>query len=972
MTSRRIDQLLSFVGAVLIVLSSYQLFFSRSGSYEGSPLGHLSALEKVVKLKRARALDWVDANPLDLITENQMIYTDELSEAEVQFTEGQKLLIGENSLVKIRSRGRENELDVGQGTIRATLAGNEPFVVKLNGEDYELRGQGAAVEINLRGDVGEIGVVSGEAELARDGKVTTLNEKTAVVVEKDNFSTRVLAYKNLRPHQALLFGAAGSARHPVTFTWEGGDDEAQLHLGQRPDLSDARTMSVSGSSHELILEEGDYFWKLSGKSGESLTRTFRLRAERPPEILRPRSGDKVEVYQDETGQGLVRLDWSSPEAADFLVEINGVTQSTQKETLTVPVEEQELRWRVRVNDPQRTQSLWSPLQTVAVTLHPFPKLPVNLHPDGVEYQSFTGAPEKVELSWSSNLPVELELESPEERTTQRIPENVFVIDGRHPGKYRWRLRARDEAGRTSAWTPWKDFEIKDLSREKSSEGIQRVQLQRPDQEVTFGWEGKGSNVFELSRDRAFTEIIVTREVTGSETRIVVPNTGTYYWRSREFRADGTLHVSEPRKVIIEPVPAPVKPEALPPMEIPLEHETPKATVIDWLFSSAYADDVLGIARITLPPKENVKSYVLRIYRKGEERPLLEERVSGTTFLWKNALPGEYDFQYAVVDHFDRQSPFSDRSSLSVKELGPDRPLLISPIRLEKVTGPKVVLRWGFAARARTYEVAVYRDEELKDKILDETVSDPEFIVKPNLESGTYFWRIHARDAQGEKTPSSVGRFIYEAPPEEIRAIPTPAADWWKGRRDRAQLAWSPSMDTYDFSDGDKNGKISGNALMGMEGKGTLFREKWVFSGEFFRQSGKVYKEETYTFMKLTLDAGWILLSGNSLLAMGPMVGMGTGQTYEIKGTTVSASGVSSPMYGLGVRGLHDFSPAWSLEGKLSYLLGEVKEIEASSNVLRRFSSFFVLGGGGIVSREYNKSSGKQSSLKLSVGLGREF
>ncbi len=975
MTSRRIDQMLSLIGAILILMSSYQLFFSRKGSYEGITLGRVSALEKVVKIKRAHALDWVDAFPDDLVTENQMIYTDELSRAEVNFTAGQRLIISENSLVKIRSRGSENELDIGKGSIRATLSGENPIIVKMNGEDYELKGDKADVEINLHGNVGEIGVVTGSVKLEKDGKTTELDEKTALIVDGENYSTRTLAYVPESPVREKLFHT-GSESFEVNFSWT-GETSGEILISRSADMKDAIKEKIDGLRFSTTLSPGHYFWKLTGEKGESLTSEFRILKEVAPEILRPKNGDEIDVLVNPDGTNVIRLDWESPDATKFELQVN------EEKSLSLPglssphylyqaQRDGEISWRVKIDDPERPSAIWTDFQKIKVKLHPHPVTPDKLHPDGVEYQTFNGGGEKVELSWATKFSTEVEVITPDE--TILIPANSYTVDAKKSGVYKWRVRSLDKFERKSEWSEYKEFTLVDMSGEKNAQGIQRIQLSRPDQEVTFGWEkGNGDNVFELSQDKNFENVIVKKEVKGSETKLIVPKTGTYYWRSREYHADGSLQVSEPKKVIIEPVPAPVKPEALPPLEVPLERAAPTTTYFEF-FSSAYADDVFGLAKISLPPRDNTKNYLIRIFRKGETTPIVEEKLTEPIFVWKQALPGNFEYQYAIVDYFDRQSPFSDLSSLTIKEsTGPDRPLLISPIRLEQVKENEVEFRWGHAERATKYHLSLYRDETLKDKISEKEINKPELSYTDDLPPGTYFWQVTAINEQEEKTLSSVGRFIFAPKPkEEVIAVPDVPGDWQKSWKNRAQVSWAPSSDSYTFDQSGSSGKIDGTTMMGLEARGTVFSKKWIYTGEFLRQSGKVFKKEEYSFMKLTFDAGWIFTSGKTIFSAGPGAGFGSGQSYGISHSVVSASGVSGAMYGIVGRAFHAVNPTYSLEGKASYLLGSIKEMDLSGNVLRNFKGYYFVLGAGIVNRTYDKNGGEQSSLKLNAGFGREF
>jgi hypothetical protein len=161
-------------------------------------------------------------------------------------------------------------------------------------------------------------------------------------------------------------------------------------------------------------------------------------------------------------------------------------------------------------------------------------------------------------------------------------------------------------------------------------------------------------------------------------------------------------------------------------------------------------------------------------------------------------------------------------------------------------------------------------------------------------------------------------------------------------------------------------------MMGIEGRGTIFSDKWIYSGEFLRQSGKVFKKEEYSYMKLAFDAGWIISKGKNIFTIGPALGFASGQSYGVANSTVTASGVSGAIYGVALRSFHGFSPNWAAEGKLSYLMGAIGETELSGNIYRTMKDYYLVLGAGFISREYDKNSGKQTSLKLNLGIGREF
>ena len=55
-----------------------------------------------------------------------------------------------------------------------------------------------------------------------------------------------------------------------------------------------------------------------------------------------------------------------------------------------------------------------------------------------------------------------------------------------------------------------------------------------------------------------------------------------------------------------------------------------------------------------------------------------------------------------------------------------------------------------------------------------------------------------------------------------------------------------------------------------------------------------------------------------------------------------------------------------------YLLGEITQIEIGADAIRKIMGHSALAGLHISSRDYNKNLGKQSSIRFSLGIGKEF
>jgi len=983
MTARRIDRLLMGLGALLILISSYQLFFKASDSSSGLKLGTLTSTLSVVKTKNALALDWRDASTGNDLTENQLIYTDSASSAEVLFTEGGALEIGENSLVKLKSADKEHSMDLSKGFIRAKLEGNRPLKVQMNGEDYLVTGNNADIQINLEDQKGEIGVLNGEIKVEKDGLSASLNPESALEISGENFKKRIIYFKSIRPIKSEVKYVVNSPE-TVMFEWEPAE-EARVILSRKSTLEQPITGQGVGMTN-VNLPAGLYYFRVESEKGSSLLSSFKIVREIPPQLIRPLHGEEISVLE---GEDHLLLQWRNPERLTYSLEWDdGELHSLQAhgESVVVKVTNgRPFKWRLKIDSEKRPDALWTEWQEVNVTLIPHPDTPTNLIPSGVEFQTYEKPNEKITFSWESDFPNELEVQDPAGNvSSQKVKGNRFDYLGQLAGDYSWRVRAVDSHLRASEWTEWTTFKIEDLSDQKNAEGIQRVQLEKPDQRVTFNWEAKEGteSVFELAKDSGFKTVVKKVEVSKTEVQVSIPEVGAYYWRSRQYLPDGTFQISEPRRVIIEPTPAPQKPEKLPDLEVPLEEFPIKTTLLEtflnFLIPTAHADEVKGVVRLVLPVKEEAKSYIVKIYKDEKLSQLVyEEKIAGKDFVWRNAEAGVYYWQYAVIDFWDRTSLFSDPAKLTIKSEdvpAPVKPRLLSPIRAVEIEGPELVFRWRHSGPNINYQIEIAEERNFKKILLQKESSKNEVtFTDPKLASKLHFWRIRAFNKRREAILSNTGRFIIKPQLEKLIIADQFPAPWKKEWKSRSFLAWAPSMDSYTFEDGE-TGKIDGTAMMGAQLSGTIFKEKWIFNGELLRQTGEVFEGESYLFQRILLDAVKTLNTNHHhKLALGMAIGQSSGQAYDI-GTdnVVTAESVSGPSYGPIFRNYLAINENWEMQGKLLYLLGDIKQMEIDVDLIRQQASYMLLVGVGYTSREYEINSGKQSSIKISLGIGKEF
>lgn len=975
------------MGIALLLVSSYQLFLPKKYLNQSESLGTLSSAYSVVKTKSPLTLDWRDAYVGNDIAENQLIYTDHEASAEVAFLEGAQLAIGGNSLIKITSRKNQASFNLEKGMVKAKLINSEPLLLEMNGKEFQFSGENAEIQINLKDQKGEVGVISGEVTVEAEGLIEKINPERALEIERDEVRSKVIYYQTLTPDRdQLIFTVSPLAR--INFSW-GPEEAASVLISSSPHMENSK--KLAGASEEL--SPGNYYWRVEGERGASLIQSFKIRRELPPKVLRPQHQDTVDLLRerDEANSSLV-LQWEGEPGSNYQLEwgLDSLeTKTVSGSSYAIPISDSGvLRWRVRLLHDERPLAQWSDWQEVNVNVLLPPEIPQKLSPDGFEYQTYQDSEEQIDLSWSSALPVELEIISPDGKSKILKPSTEkFELRVKNEGVYKWRLRSFDSHERKSDWTDWKLFELLDLSDESIASGIQRVQLKKPDQLVHFNWEAsEGSvSVFELAKDASFKDIITKREVGTDTAKVAVPVIGTYYWRSRQYLPDGTFHSSEPVKVIIEPTPDPVKPEKLPDMEIPIEWKRieSKSTwnIFDFIIPSAHADEVLGVVNLNLPVKDEAKSYHIRIYQDPDLKNLvLEKSISTKEFEWVDVRPGTYYWQYAITDYWDRQSPFSEAAVLNVtaREIPkPEKPRLKSPIRAVKIQKHQLNFKWTKSGNTDLYIFQISQTRSFKKVLLERKTKKTKINLKPstvNFRNGLYYWRIKSQNNLGRETSSNTGRFIIEPPLERtiIADVPPP---WVKMWRPRAGLSWAPSLDTYSFEQDGVSGEIDGQAIMGLEIEGTYFKNKWIFNAEFIRQTGKVFEDLDYLFQRVMIDPTYAFYKTESghFFSAGLAIGQSSGQEYSIQEGGVQVNAVSGLSYGPILRSFHPLNKNWELQSKGTYLLGSITQIEIEGQALRQWKDdCFISSAIGYIQREYELNEGAQTSLKISVGIGKEF
>lgn len=223
-----------------------------------------------------------------------------------------------------------------------------------------------------------------------------------------------------------------------------------------------------------------------------------------------------------------------------------------------------------------------------------------------------------------------------------------------PGEYQWRGKILDEF-EISKFTPWSKLV---LTNEEVFTVVNRIELVKPNSRVNFTWEAAGSVDFELSKDRDFKNILETRKTSNSGVSINIKEPGEYFWQIKSQRP------IKIRKVLIVPIPAPVRAPKVKAIKKIIESSSVWEKIMNIIFPQAHAAEIE--TTVEWEKISTAKDYEIQIFRdKQSSQPIFETKTSEPKILWRTVEAGVYYYRVRYRDFWNRYSPYSPKTTLEI-------------------------------------------------------------------------------------------------------------------------------------------------------------------------------------------------------------------------------------------------------------------------------------------------------------------
>lgn len=891
------------VSVTIFFRSSYQLSFS----YDQKEIGKIDQLTDRAKVKTYSSLGWFQASSGQGLHHLDQIYTHQGAKLELELFQSGRLVVFENTLLRLKEQEGKTSVDLGQGFITASFSdnnqGQSPFVFSINGKIYRLDGKNADIQILNNKKQTNIQVLSGTLEVRSEDELIKLSRNQEVVINDLSSRTQeLLDIRLVSPLQDKIFHTNNSTE--VRFEWE-SDFRTRVRVSRDPMFKETVNV-VNGDNNFFVLSllQGTYFWRIEDTESDKVSQVhrFEIRQEVPPRWVSPsRLKTNLRLVRGENQSRSFPLSWDS-DAQKHRIQV-GKTLPDQSVTWVADEvvsgrvfdfsldQSGEYVARVKIAELDRPLAEWSS----TVYLHVWSKqllTPKRLRPKNESKFTFFEKNSTQKVSWRPVDGVEqyeVRWVSPEGKEhTQIVTDSHFHLPLDGDGKYSWQVRSLD-VKESSSYSVLQVFFVQAQQFDPTSpENGQLIELDRPNQQVRFEWaraQGVLQYDFEISSTESFESLTLSQKSSLPRIDISLPQVGTYFWRTRVVTKDGKKYFSRPFKVTVMPTPPPKKPKI--DGQLKIEYLKNKNSfwlprLWDLLFASAYAspeDESQSFPiKISWPEaNENIKAYRVRIYQEGQA-VLVDTQVNEAYFIWDKAFAGSFFWEVAYIDFWDRVGPFSEPEKFDVISQLPreqsqqiifkkgEKINLVRPVHgLEVAADAQILFEWSLLPRDAQVDFFLFeiaQDLGFGDIVLSRKIGADQFKTvwtKSAQVNLPLYWRVTAY--QGQTQTRSLRRRLDDRKSKrkkESRLATQSSEQTQSAHRVIKPREFSLYYQTgqWGFKQTTAQGQIEidGLSLLGFSIRG----EHESLSYRLDNQGGKVFSDQS--FRKTSLSAGHRFLS----------------------------------------------------------------------------------------------------------------
>lgn len=222
------------------------------------------------------------------------------------------------------------------------------------------------------------------------------------------------------------------------------------------------------------------------------------------------------------------------------------------------------------------------------------------------------------------------------------------------GQYSWRAKVL-EPFEVSNFSDWEKFEITNNELFKT---VNRIELIKPNSQVSFSWESEGEAEFIIAKDKALKKVIKKMRTSRSRISVNISEPGEYYW---QVKSQSPIKM---RKIIVVPIPAPTRAPKVKAIKKVIQSSSIWRKIWEILIPSAYAGEFETV--IEWEKIKTAKNYQVQIFKdQNSEKPIFDSITNEPKVIWRTSETGRYFYRVRYQDYWNRFSPYSQKTIIEI-------------------------------------------------------------------------------------------------------------------------------------------------------------------------------------------------------------------------------------------------------------------------------------------------------------------
>lgn len=348
------NTLLILLGFALVAYS-YPRLFSHSDFSANSDvpsIGKILNTTNDARLKKSYLFNWDQSYSGDIIQNNDLIFTNENSLAEFELSQGQKVTLRSQTLIKLK----EQSLEVKNGEVELSLAENSQELKILVGQkEYTLRSnESSKLKVSRSNGQSRFQVSQGEVRISSENMDLSAKAGEEILADADDASKALANIQILSPKDEVF---VLSEDQGIEFKALNAPQDATALITGPNNISIYGQLDVA-----VILAPGEYTWNVArGEELLSHPANFQvLQKISAPKPLAPANLEEVLTYEQEAN---VVFRWQSEHDVIFQIldDLGNIFYSGEitknEKAISFPTDGL-YRWRIKaINETQ--ESDWS-------------------------------------------------------------------------------------------------------------------------------------------------------------------------------------------------------------------------------------------------------------------------------------------------------------------------------------------------------------------------------------------------------------------------------------------------------------------------------------------------------------------------------------------------------------------------------------------------------------------------------------